>query len=357
MPLRSALGPAPLWSSLDTALVPSRPRVAGLVRGLLLAIVPLGVFAALFTAADPAFERWIMRLTAGLEELPGHLLLMAVFAWIAVGLLGGVLPAPRSNPMARLRRIRIGIEETAMVLGVVAALFLVFVGLQFSYLFGGAAAVAAASGLTVAEYARRGFFELVAAAGLVLALLLAVGGAAPRGVGRWVFRSLGALLVALVMVVIASAAFRLRLYVDAFGLTVDRLYAAAVMGWITATLLLYAGTALRGRPGIFASGALVAGIMVIAGLAVANPAAVVARTNLARAAHDPVDADYLPRLGADAVPTIVAGLHVLPPADRCKVVEALVAKHGARPAPERDWRRWNAAEAEARKAVVGLGCG
>lgn len=355
VPWRASVGAAPLVGALDRGLAPDRRRVAAVGRGVLLALPPVAVFGALFAAADPAFERWTAHLTGGLEALPPHLFLVGVFGWIAAGLLGGVFPAPRANPLVRLRPRRVGIEETAIVLGLVSALFVVFVGLQSSYLFGGATAIEAASGLTLAEYARRGFFELVAVAGLVLALLLAVEAASPRGVGRFVFRSLAALLIGLVMLVIVSAALRLRLYVAQFGLTTARLYAAAVMAWLTATLGLYAVTVIRGRPRPFASGALIAGLLTISTLAAMNPDATVARTNLARAADHPVDAAYLLRLSADAVPTVIAGLDALEPGDRCRVAEALDDRYGrARPGElrdEPDWRTWNAGRAEARRVV------
>ena len=61
-------------------------------------------------------------------------------------------------------------------------LFLAFVALQGAYLFGGQDTLAA-GGMTYAEYARRGFFELLVAAfvvgGLVLAAEATVRGARP----------------------------------------------------------------------------------------------------------------------------------------------------------------------------------
>ena len=53
---------------------------------------------------------------------------------------------------------------TATVLAALDLLFLLFVALQARWLFGGAGVIEATTGLTVSEYARRGFFELVTAA-------------------------------------------------------------------------------------------------------------------------------------------------------------------------------------------------
>ena len=56
--------------------------------------------------------------------------------------------------------------------------------MQVRYFFGGEELVQAVTGLTYAEYARRGFFELVAVAALLLGVLLAVDWLARDVVGR-----------------------------------------------------------------------------------------------------------------------------------------------------------------------------
>ena len=91
------------------------------------------------------------------------------------------------------------------------------------------------AGLTYAEYARGGFFELVTVSTLLLPVLLGADWPLdkrnPRTVTR--FRTLAATLLALIML---SAVQRMRLYVDAYGLTEDRFYATAFMAWIGVVL-------------------------------------------------------------------------------------------------------------------------
>jgi hypothetical protein len=351
----AASGGFPLLRQMSPGSTHVRGRAWALARGLLLAGPPVLVFVALFANADPAFERGLDGLTAFLsEDVLARLALLGFFGWISAGLLRGVLPGPRGNPIARLRLPRVGVEETAVVLGLVTVLFAAFVALQLGYLFGGRGAIESISGLTVAEYARRGFFELVAAAGLVLALLLALGAVAPTGPGRWVYRSLAATLVGLVLVVIASAVVRLQLYVDSFGLTTDRLYAAAFMSWITVALVWFAGTVIRGRPRPFASGAITAGLVTVFALGVLNPHALVARTNLSRGVE--VDYDYLWSLEADAVPHLLPRLAAIPAADRCDVARLALRRWGPPSADHgeatADWRRWNAGTSRARRLVA-----
>jgi hypothetical protein len=357
VPALAATGAVPLLVRAELPWAPQRRRTLAVGRGLLLAAPPVVVFGALLAAADPTFERYATKLTTlGMENLPAHLVMTLGFGWIAAGLLRGALPGPRGNPLDRLRPQRVGVEETAVILGLVTALFAAFVLLQATYLFGGRAALESISGLTLAEYARRGFFELVAASGLVLALLLVVGAAAPRGSGRWVYRALAGLLIGLVLLVIASALLRLRLYVEAFGLTTDRFYAAALVVWIGLALGWFAVTVVRGRPRMFASGAVAMGIAAVFVLGALDPAALVARTNLDRESPRPVDGPYLRSLGADAVPAVVAGLAALDPDDQCAAARHLLDRWGpenpARGAHQSDWRVWNAGEAAARSAVA-----
>jgi len=60
----------------------------------------------------------------------------------------------------------------SVLLGLLDLLFTAFVVVQVRYFFGGSALVHATTGLTYAEYARSGFFALLAVAALVLPFLL-----------------------------------------------------------------------------------------------------------------------------------------------------------------------------------------
>ena len=187
-----------------------------------------------------------------------------------------------------------------MVLGLLNALFLAFVTVQARYLFGGAERVASLAGLTYAEYAWRGFFELVAVTALVIPVLL---------LAHWLFhpeaafhgRLFGvpsATMVALLAVIVTSALHRMYLYQQEFGLTVPRVCATTFMAWLAFVLLWFSLTVLRGR---FAFGALVAGFAVAILLNVVSPDALVARVNIERPeADERFDPYYLTLLSADA---------------------------------------------------------
>jgi hypothetical protein len=112
---------------------------------------------------------------------------------------------------------------------------------------------------------------------------------------------------------------------------------------------LFAITVLRGRSAGFAFGAVIAGWLTIATLDVVNPHAMIVRTNVERASSGAaLDAEYVSRLSADAVPELVGALGRVSPETRCVIAKRLqaVVEDRARGLPE-DWRWWNASRSRA----------
>jgi hypothetical protein len=247
----------------------------------------------------------------------------------------------------------LGITEIGITLGLLDALFLFFVFIQLRYLFGGAALVQATTGLTWAEYARRGFFELVAVAALALPLLLGAD-ALLRRENRshaHLFRLLAGALVLLLFVVLASAFERMRLYQEAFGLTELRLYVTAFLGWLAVLFAWFMATVLRGRRDRFAFGALVSGFLAIGLLNAINPDAVIVRTNAGRVdLRHRLDTEYVTSLSADAVPEAIAALPRLQGEERRDLAGSLLKQWS--PPSDRDWRTWNWSRARAWEAVA-----
>jgi hypothetical protein len=237
----------------------------------------------------------------------------------------------------------IGALEVGVALAFLDLLFLAFVVVQFRYLFGGSALVQSEAHLTYAEYARHGFFELVAVTALTLSVLLLADWALGSD-GRRAFRWLAAALLALLGVVIASALERMRLYVQHFGLTELRLYATGGILWLAVVSAWFAFTVLRGRRYAFAVGALVAGFAATLALNVLSPDALIARTNVTRPV---VDVSYLAGLSDDAVPTLLSRISSLPAVQQTELARELLRRDVA----AGDWRSWNVSRARAADAL------
>jgi hypothetical protein len=330
-------------------------RAMAVVRGALLALPCLLIFGGLFMGADAVFDN-IVRKTfqVNFQQVFTHFFVAAFFAWCVGGYLRGMLWGKEISVIEekRLPCVSLGIIEVAVALGALDLLFLAFVLVQVRYFFGGSALVQATTGLTYAEYARGGFFELLAVAALLLPLLLLLHWLiARRGPkGERVFRVLAGVQILLLLVIMASAFQRMRLYQAEYGLTEQRLYPTAFMGWLAVVFLWFAITVLSGRRERFAFGAMVAGFLLIIVLQALNPDALIARTNLARAkAGRSFDARYATRLSADAVPELVAALPNLNPQDRCTVASGVLKRWANLQAS--DWRVWNWSRARASQVL------
>src|SRR5206468_10406762 len=110
----------------------------------------------------------------------------------------------------------LGVVEAVVILVAVDVVVALFVGLQVAYLFGGLDTLVAA-GMTYSDYARRGFFELVAAACLAGAVVAALETTVARRTRPYLAALLA--LLGLTGVILVSAALRLRLDQDAYGWT------------------------------------------------------------------------------------------------------------------------------------------
>lgn len=356
--LHMAFGPLLLvfkdteWNSgLRARRLKFATAVAG---GLLLGAPVLLIFTGLLMGADPVFASLVRR-TLNFPQLFSHLFLILFFAWIVGGFLRGIFyfdPGSASLPPAP-KKFGLGVTEIAVALGAVDLLFLAFVGVQLRYLFGGAALVGVTPGLTYAQYARRGFFELAAVSALVLPLLLGthwlLRNQTPRAKG--IFRIVAGIQVALVFAIMGSAAERMRIYQQAYGLTELRIYTMAFMAWLAVVFLWLVLTMFRDRRERFTFGAVAAGFAAIMVLHAINPDALIARVNARRAAEGrSFDAAYVAYvLSADAVPTLMDALPELAAQDQCTVARALLHRwSGPRSS---DWRSWNYARFRARAAV------
>ena len=320
------------------------PRALAVGRGLLLVLPLLLLFGALLTAADAIYQKLVLSVFHfDPSVFLGHFLLTLLLASLAAGFGRRLFLAPygAAGPERLSKLPTLGVVETGTILGLLNLLFLSFVLVQIRYFFGGAATIAATAGLTYTQYARSGFFELVWVAALVLPLLLGLHRLQDTQnirAGRF-FSAQAAVQVALLFVILASAMLRMKLYQDTCGLTELRLYTMAFMGWLAVVFAWFSLTVLRGRREHFAFGAVAAAFILIVGLHVLNPDALIVRTNAARTAQThQFDGAYAASLSADAVPALVAALPSLPPSVQQDVTARLLPLWSA---DTTDWRSWN----------------
>jgi hypothetical protein len=329
------------------------------LRGVVLAGALVVVFGGLFVSADRVFAELAQDLLLpDLSLLPAR---AAIFVAVAVVSTALITAGPRFahlGPPRLLEAVRtatfgeqaerrpwagLSPVEWVVPLGLLDLLFAAFVWVQFAYLFGGRGRVVGTTGLTFAEYARQGFFQLVAVAALSLVVVASAWRWARRRQPRdyRVLDVLLGVLLALNLVVLASALQRLVLYEQEFGFTRLRISVHAVILWLAGVLVLVilAGVLRRGSwlpravVALSAAGLLVFNVF--------NPDGLVAARNVERYAEtDKIDVFYLAVLSPDAVPSLSA----LPLAKR----ECALAPHRELLDEPEAWPAWNLGRARAR---------
>ncbi len=307
------------------ALATKDQRATPLLRGVAVAVPVLIVFTTLLASSDEVFARFL--LIGNLPSLIGHLLLTGV---VAVGLFAFVsrraheTRAPSDPVNIRL----LGPVEIMMILGGLVLLFGAFVVTQIVVAAGGASHVLETEGLTQADHARRGFFQLLWVAGLAVALvgtLRAVRVQDPeRGTDR--FTPLALLTLVLTLVIAAISLQRLSLYVGSFGLTPLRVWALAGAGAVAVAIVMFGVSiaGFRAERSWYPGAVLMLGVALVLGLNVANPEAIVAEYNMNHSAV--LDTYSLTNLSDDAVTTIIAELDTLPQAERADVTSRLCVR-------------------------------
>ena len=347
------------------------------LRAAVIAAVVLMPFGALLRDADPIFASLVALPDIDAGEVISHLFLITLIAWIIGGWARVALPtdgARRAAPDAF--PFTLGLLDVTTALAALDTLFALYVLSQLGWFFGGEQFLRERTGLTAAEYARGGFFQMVVVVMLVVPLLLATRAAlSPRDARLTRRHTMLALpMIGLLGAMIVSAVLRMRLYVHYFGVSTDRVYTLVFMGCLAFVLAWLALTVLRGRGRWFVAGAVTAAALVLSGLHIVSVDVIVARAQIARAAASRdggilLDRTYLTRLSGEAAElataatlapvrasvddTALAGLR----ADRCLAATNLLARWGTSSpaARQRDedaaWRYWNAGKAHALRVV------
>jgi hypothetical protein len=350
-----------------------------IVRGLLIALPIVVLFASLLSSADFVFQQRMNDFIEAfnLEKMPEYIF-RGVYILIGAYLLVGVfLHAALNSKEENLLNERkpmisqfLGFIEAAIVLGSVAILFASFVVIQFQYFFGGQANISI-EGYTYSEYARRGFGELIFVAFLSLGLILGLGAITKRETEptRKTFSGLSAGIVVLVLVMLVSAYQRLILYETAYGFTELRTYTHVFMIWLGLLLVATVVLEILRRERMFALAALIASLGFAATLPILNVDAFIVRQNVQRALYgyfsfdsnpargssDPVDEDqldiqYFLELSPDALPPLVASFRADatpgPVKDALGAALACIRYRASELKPNRDWRSYHLARWE-----------
>lgn len=289
-----------------------------LVRPVLVTAALLLVFVPLLAGADAAFARLLGQITPD-EAAGGPITLFLV---VGLGTIGAafLLASPRQVDETGDLPRTVARRDWVLPVGALVVLFAAFVAVQVNTLFAGDEHVITTPDLTYADYARSGFWQLLAVTVLTLGVIAVVARFARLDSPtdrQWLRGLLGALSV-LTLVIVASAITRMWLYQQAYGFTVLRVVVTACELWlgVVYVLVLAAGVRLRGR--WLARAVVGTGFAALVGLAALNPDRLIAERNIERyEATGKIDVWYLAGLSDDAVPALAS----LPPGLRACALE------------------------------------
>lgn len=365
--------------------------------GILLAVPVLLLAGSLLASADSvfgrllsdlssfwrtlAFQDWLISaaLTVAFFPFVFSFLESARSRWLALARPGSAAnPSSVEGPDGRRwqdpaaaasasgsRRFALNPVMLVSFLASINVLYLAFALVQLTYLTG-AFRLSLPDGLSYAEYARSGFFELSGLALINAALIMlavkgaprpdagaetenggSAGAAAGTRIAR-ILRILSLMLVAGSLVQWASALFRMSMYVSAYGLTMLRFFVTAFMLLMAVIFALLTVKEFRPRFPLFKSVAIAAVVALVL-LNYVNPDAWIARHNIGRSVADPavtLDLTYFRALSPDATRVLIENLPRLTADQQKAVLSDLTLKYKQRqqlPASAylNRWQNWN----------------
>ncbi|WP_424767627.1 DUF4153 domain-containing protein [Paenibacillus sp. sgz302251] len=334
----------------------TRSTLGKIALGLALSAPILIIVVSLLASADQIFLSWLIEIPDALGRFSfgeGVLRviaagLFALYAFCYIwGLLfrkstdtaSGMQPSVQDNSVIQRKRLEFDPITAGTLLIMMNIVYVLFAVIQFSYLFG------AANGLlpewaAYAEYARRGFAELIMVALINIGLLMCGLHLIRRTstLAEWIRKLSLSVLIGCTIVMLVSAYSRLSLYEDAYGFTQTRLLVHGFMIYL-GILLVVAIIRIWKERFSLAKVYICVSIVAYVLMNYVNLDARIAETNIERFERTKkIDVAYLGTLSVDAAPALLKLQEKYP-----KLEGLNEAIEGLRDQARKDykWQSWN----------------
>lgn len=301
-------------------LVRNSKVIAQIFRGILITIPFVAVLAILLSSADLVFEKHLKDLIdvdISLDSVLQVFIVLFVTS-VFIGAYYFILTRNSKNIVFPIRQTlkdtgKLSTIELSILFGSINLLFMLFIIVQLTYLFGGVNNITD-QGFTYAEYARKGFFELIAVALISFYLIWFSDEAIldQNNKKPLVHKILTGILVVFVQLIMISAFKRLSLYEDAFGFTALRLYSHFFTVWlgVVFAFLLYKILINKRDERFFLKVAILSYVFLFT-INIMNPDQFIARKNIERyLSTGKIDIAYLSNISNDAVPFLTKFINV-----------------------------------------------
>lgn len=323
------------------------------IWAVIVTVILVIVFGALLSSADAEFSKIVDNV---LPDLSGATFRRAIFYTpigflLTAGAIYVVLAPPDLSGLEAPARRSIGRIELLLPLGALIVLFGGFVAVQFTKLF----QQKAPEGKTFAEYAVQGFWQLLAVTLLTLLVIACASRWAVKETpeDRAVLRATLAALVALSLVIVASAVYRMWLYMNDLGWTRERLFFGAVEIYLGGVFVLVLLAGIKLRAPWFPRAIIASFALMLIGMAFVNPESYIAQQNIDRfekkrsepAYLQTFDLGYLQWQTSDAIDELMS---LDEPFRSCALVRI---KDQLNNQPD-TWYSWNYSRAHAREVLA-----
>lgn len=316
--------------------------------GLACAVPALLILVPLLISSDAAFAGMVNQLDWDSAMKGLFALIPASFMALLLFSLLFTAEKPERAPGDRTRR---GVDPAAVTafLAVISAAYVLYLVSQFAY-FTDAFRGLLPEDFNVAEYARRGFFEMCAIVAINLGLIILAVGLCRKNGGRVpaAVKALALFLCLFSLALVATALSKMVLYMRSLGLTRLRVLTSAFMIFL-ALVVIAKAIQLFVKKVPVAQLTVTLGAAILIALSLINVDGMVARYNVdawKTGKLDSLDMKTVCELGDGATPVIVELLDCGEPS----IAGAARKELGCREI-ETDWRSWNLVTAQANAAL------
>jgi len=330
--------------------------------GLIISIPLLLIIIALLASADLVFEHFLGQFPEIFENINiGRFLAHAIIIFlISIFVFGYIWSLSYATENGNKEKMSTGSYKDVLdpvviitILASINVIYIIFTLIQFSYLFG-SLKYGLPQDFTYSEYARRGFFELVAVTLINLSILIVFISFTEKGskaVCR-ILRILYSLLIFCTFVILFSAHFRMSLYEKAYGYTYLRVLTHMFMAFLFIILLVTFYRVWNEKFKLLKAYIIVAVISYLI-INYVNIDVIIARGNIdIYLKTGKIDVNYLSSLSYDAVPEITRLLDCGDAEVEGKVQKYLY-KVKEQLSNDESWQSLNVSRYRARKVLSG----
>ena len=277
--------------------------------GLACAVPILLIVIPLLMSSDEAFSNLLNKLALDNAAELIVSVLLGIFAFLMI--FSRLFALPMTEKWDREAKDRTGMPTATLcvTLGLISLVYVLYLVSQLSYFFDAFSGLLP-NGFQVAEYARRGFFEMcaVCAINLLIIFLAALLSRKKNDCTPLAIRLFSLFLCVFSLVLISTAVAKMFLYIDSFGMTRLRILTTVFMIFL-AVMFLTVGLRIFLPRIPYLKVAVIVGSFLLIATCYANVDGIIARYNVTAYQNhklDSVDMDTLAELDSDsAVPWLL----------------------------------------------------